>query len=85
MREFGLEQPKIFTEIAQFTKFQQEEAAAKEASKMAARLLARKEIGKDGRFTTYDDGTVIDTRTGLMWAAKDNGSQINWQGAKHHC
>ncbi|MDP4032386.1 MAG: DUF1566 domain-containing protein, partial [Pseudorhodobacter sp.] len=84
-REFGLETARIFTEIAQFTKFQQEEATAKEASKKAAKMLALKEIGKDGRFTAYDDGTVLDTRTGLMWAAKDNGSAINWQDAKRYC
>ena len=51
----------------------------------AARLLARKEIGKDGRFIAYDDGTVLDRRKNLMWAAKDNGSDINWQGAKSYC
>jgi hypothetical protein len=84
-REFGLETPRIFTEIAQFTKFQQDEATAKDASKKAAKMLTLKEIGKDGRFTAYDDGTVLDTRTGLMWAAKDNGSDINWSNAKRYC
>jgi hypothetical protein len=44
-----------------------------------------KEIGRDGRFIAYDDGTVLDTRTNLMWAAKDNGSHINWQNAKNYC
>ncbi len=43
------------------------------------------EIGKDGRFITYDNRTVLDTRTNLMWAAKDNGSDINWQNAKSYC
>ncbi|MFA4911000.1 MAG: DUF1566 domain-containing protein [Desulfobacteria bacterium] len=84
-REFSLEKPNIFAEIAQFTKFQQEEAMAKEASKQAARFLARKEIGKDGSFIAYDDGTVLDTRTNLTWAAKDNRSDINWQDAKSYC
>jgi hypothetical protein len=84
-REFGLETPRIFTEIAQFTKFQQEEATAKESSKKAAKRLTLKDIGKDGRFIAYDDGTVLDTRTGLMWAAKDNGSNINWANAKSYC
>ena len=36
------------------------------------------EIGRDGRFIAYNNGTVLDTRTNLMWAAKDNGSDINW-------
>jgi hypothetical protein len=44
-----------------------------------------KEIKRDGRFIAYDDGTVLDTNTNLMWAAQDNGSTINWQGAKNYC
>jgi len=84
-REFGLETPRIFNEIDQFAKFLQEEATAKEASKKAAKMLTLKEIGKDGLFIAYDDGTVLDTRTGLMWASKDNGADINWQGAKRYC
>ena len=43
------------------------------------------EIGRDGPFIAYDNGTVLDTRTGLMWAAKDNGSDIDWPGAKRYC
>jgi hypothetical protein len=43
------------------------------------------EIGRNGRFMPYDNGTVKDTRTGLMWAAKDNGEDINWQDAKKYC
>ena len=36
-------------------------------------------------FIAYDNGTVLDTRTNLMWAAKDNGSDINWANAKSYC
>lgn len=61
---------------------EQEKAKRDEA---AARLLARKQIGKDGRFIAYDDGTVLDRGSGLMWAAKDNGSDINWQDARIYC
>lgn len=43
------------------------------------------EIARDGRFIAYDDGTVLDTRTNLMWAAKDNGRNINWTDAKSYC
>jgi hypothetical protein len=43
------------------------------------------ESARDGRFIAYDNGTVSDTRTGLMWAAKDNGSKINWANAKSYC
>lgn len=37
------------------------------------------------RFIAYDDGTVLDTRTNLMWAAKDNGEAVDWQDAKNYC
>lgn len=43
------------------------------------------EIKRDGRFIAYDNGTVLDTQTNLMWAAEDNGSNISWQGAKSYC
>ncbi|MBF0227917.1 MAG: DUF1566 domain-containing protein [Desulfobacterales bacterium] len=38
-----------------------------------------------GNFIAYDDGTVLDTKTNLMWAVKDNGSDINWNNAKKYC
>jgi len=37
------------------------------------------------RFRDSKEGVVLDTKTNLMWAAKDNGSDINWQGAKSYC
>lgn len=37
------------------------------------------------RFVNHNNGTVTDTQTGLMWAAQDNGSDINWYGAKSYC
>jgi len=43
------------------------------------------ETGRDGRFIAYSNETVLDTRTNLMWAAKDNGSNINWANAKSYC
>lgn len=36
-------------------------------------------------FIANADGTVIDTRAKLMWAAKDNGEDINWHDAKKYC
>ena len=36
------------------------------------------------RFTNNSDGTVTDTRTGLMWAARDNGSLVNWRAARSY-
>ena len=43
------------------------------------------EQARDGRFIAYDNETVLDTKTNLMWAAKDNGSDIKWQDAKFYC
>ena len=37
------------------------------------------------RFVDHGDGTVTDTKTGLMWAAKDNESPINWKDARSYC
>ena len=44
-----------------------------------------RETARDGRFIAYDNGTVMDTSTNLMWAAKDNGYDINWHDAKRYC
>ena len=43
------------------------------------------EIKRDGRFIAYSNRTVLDTKTNLMWAAKDNGNYINWGAAKTYC
>ncbi|MGB5747697.1 MAG: DUF1566 domain-containing protein [Desulfobacterales bacterium] len=37
------------------------------------------------RFVNNGDGTVTDTKTGLVWAAKDNGEHINWRDASSYC
>ncbi|MFZ7110166.1 MAG: DUF1566 domain-containing protein [Desulfatiglandales bacterium] len=37
------------------------------------------------RFIDHGNGTITDTKTGLMWAAKDNGSDITWQDALDYC
>ena len=52
---------------------------------ITAKYAIAGETGRDGRFITYDNGTVLDTKTKLMWAAKDNGSNINWANAKSYC
>ncbi|MEI7636597.1 MAG: caspase family protein [Syntrophus sp. (in: bacteria)] len=54
-------------------------------------FLVALSVGKTDRqrmldtFIAYDNGTVLDTKTNLMWAAKDNGSIINWMDAKTYC
>jgi len=45
---------------------------------------APKETKKDGRFTAYDDGTVLDTKTNLVWASRDNGNALSWSAAKSY-
>lgn len=37
--------------------------------------VAKKE--KLSRYIDNGNGTITDTKTGLMWASKDNGSKIN--------
>jgi hypothetical protein len=44
-----------------------------------------RETARDGNFIAFDNGTVLDMRTKLMWAAKDNGSSINWADANSYC
>lgn len=63
-------------------------AFAKEREKISKSEtpLAKAGVSKKGsRFTAYDNGTVLDTETGLMWATKDNGQDINWKNAKTYC
>lgn len=43
------------------------------------------EIGRDDRFIAYDNDTVLDTGTNLMWAAQDNFKVISWEDAKTFC
>lgn len=53
----------------------------------ALKLFSRVEANEKrwGRFKANGDGTVTDTKTGLMWAAKDSGKPINWANAKQYC
>jgi hypothetical protein len=37
------------------------------------------------RFVKNSDGTITDTKTNLMWAARDNGVPVNWMDAKSYC
>jgi hypothetical protein len=41
----------------------------------------KKETGRDGRFIAYVDGTVLDTKTNLMWAAQASGEDVTTHGA----
>lgn len=54
-------------------------------SPQSARKEIQTEKARDDRFIAYDNGTVLDTSTTLMWAAKDNGRDSNWAKAKSYC
>ena len=41
--------------------------------------------GADGRFKDNGDGTVTDSRTGLIWAKADNGHDIEFDDAVMYC
>jgi hypothetical protein len=43
------------------------------------------EPNQGNRFIASEDNTVLDTKTGLMWATKDNGVDTNWDAAKLYC
>ena len=45
-------------------------------------FLSAGAVGADDRFMDNGDGTVTDTRTGLMWAQTDNLGDITWHDAK---
>jgi hypothetical protein len=60
-------------------------AAEQEAERRAASVPIANVIRRDGRFIAINNGTVLDTKSNLMWAAKDNGSDINWANAKSYC
>jgi hypothetical protein len=43
------------------------------------------ESNQGNRFVASGDNTVLDTKTGLMWATKDNEVDTNWDAAKSYC
>ena len=45
----------------------------------------RKKKSKDDPFVAYDDGTILDTKTKLMWAPRDSGKDISYKDAKSYC
>ncbi len=55
------------------------------ASFSISNLSKWKVVERDGYFTKLENGVVLDKKTGLMWAAKDNGQNITWHDAKKYC
>ena len=46
---------------------------------------APQEAARDGTYVAYDDNTVLDTQSGLMWTRADSGAPIDWYGAQRYC
>jgi hypothetical protein len=42
-------------------------------------------VRTDGRFCDHGDGTVTDTKTGLMWQQRDDNVERNWNDAMAYC
>ncbi len=42
-------------------------------------------VKQDSRYVAYENGTVVDSKTGLMWTQRDNGENLNWRNAKKQC
>ena len=65
---------------------EQSKLTKKQLAKSKRQFVAKvRETGRDGDFIAFNNGTVLDTRTNLMWADGDNGADINWRAAKKYC
>jgi len=42
-------------------------------------------VKEEDRFVDNGDGTVTDSKTNLMWAAKDSGEEFRSDTAEHYC
>jgi tetratricopeptide (TPR) repeat protein len=62
-----------------------EQIAGKDRQAKEEAAKRPRETGRDGRFIAYSDGTVLDTSTNLMWAAKTNGTNISWEDGRSYC
>ena len=98
--DYAAEQRKINEEKERLRKEQelleQQESLAEERRKLEERKkhvatikqpssFMTKEINRDGRFIAYNDDTVLDTKTNLMWADTDSGRALTWAEAKSYC
>ncbi len=71
--------------VAERKRLEEERTKLAMAEKPSPTISGARATARDGSFIAYDNGTVKDTSTGLMWAAKDNGRDINWSNAKSYC
>ena len=63
----------------------QQEAADKAARERAQQEAADKAAGEKAQKDADTRLTSTDPATGLMWAKKDNGSDVTWQQATDYC
>lgn len=49
------------------------------------RLQREREDLHQRRFTAQDDGSVVDTGTGLVWAPADSARPMTWSAARSYC
>lgn len=59
--------------------------SADQADDMVKLFIKIRGISWGGNYVVYANGTVLDTRTNLMWTATDNGEDISWVDAKSYC
>ena len=48
-------------------------------------IAAAEEIAHVNRFQKLGDSIIVDAHSGLMWATRDNGSDIEWDDAERYC
>jgi len=53
-------------------------------AKTPADKAGPKELSKEGDLTSYNDGTVVDSKTKLMWLGRDNSSGLSWPDAQKY-
>jgi len=78
------EPKKTKVQAASMTKTPVRKTTPPRAPVPSAPTAGRRETARNGRFIDNGNGTVADTKTGLMWAAKDNGRYISWADAKSY-
>jgi hypothetical protein len=84
--QYKSDQDKIKDKEISRPKSDEETVDKKSEVAMASRpAVPPTEIRRDDRFIAYDNETVLDTQTNLMWAAKDNGQDIDWYDAQKYC
>ena len=83
------EQERIEAERKQQEELERREAERKRQEELKKQENIRKKEEdrqqRQGWLIDNNNGTVSDPKTGLMWAAEDNGHDITWDDAKAYC